>query len=100
MSHRSLLLHLSFLPGNYNVRADQLSRGVTISTEWSISDTDYKTLLHLAEFEPRIDLFATGLNSRCKKYISPCPNPHAVAIDAFDHCWDKWRMLYLFPPTQ
>ena len=38
VSRRSLTLHLSFLPGNYNVRADQLSRGVAISTEWSSSD--------------------------------------------------------------
>ena len=52
VSRRALTLHLSFLPGNCNVRADQLSRGVTISTEWSISDTDYKTLLHLAGFGP------------------------------------------------
>ena len=22
-----------------------------------------------------------------------------MLIDAFNHCWDSWRILYLFPPT-
>ena len=99
VTRRSITLRLSFLPGNYNVRADQLSRGIAISTEWSLSDNDYETLLHRAGFIPQIDLFATDLNTRCELYMSPCPDPRAVAIDAFNHCWDNWRTLYLFPPT-
>ena len=98
MFRRSIALHVNFLPGNYNVRADRLSSGTTISTEWSISDADYATLLHLVGFVPQIDLFATVLNNRCELYMSPCPDPRAVAIDAFNHCWDDWDMLYLFPP--
>ena len=31
--------------------------------------------------------------------MSPCVNLQAVAIDAFNHCWDSWDLLYLFPPT-
>ena len=96
---RSINLHLSFLPGNYNVRADQLSRGQTISTEWSINDPDFQNLLGLAGFQPQIDLFATDLNNRCDLYMSPCPDLQAVGIDAFNHCWDTWDRLFLFPPT-
>ena len=62
------------------------------------SATTIATLLHLVGFVPQIDLFATGLNTRCKLYMSPCPDSHAVAFDAFIHCCDSWRVLYLFPP--
>ena len=30
--------------------------------------------------------------------MSPCPDSQAVGVDAFNHCWDSWRALYLFPP--
>ena len=38
------------------------------------------------------------VNNRCGLYMSPCPDLQAVAIDAFNHCWDSWDLLYLFPP--
>ena len=49
---KCISLLLSFLPDNYNVRADQLSRGLAISTEWSISDRDFVALLCLVGFVP------------------------------------------------
>ena len=96
MFSRSISLRLSLLPGNYNVRVDQLSRGLVISTEWSISNRDFLALLRLVGFVPQIDLLATGLNNRCDLYMSPCPVLQAVAIDAFNHCWDSWNLLCLF----
>ena len=89
----SISLRLSFLPDNYNVRVDQLSGGLTISTAWSINDQDFQELLGLAGFGPQIDLFATDLNNRCDLCISPCPDLQAVGIDAFNHCWDSWDLL-------
>ena len=100
MFRRSIALHVNFLPGNYNVRAVQLSRGLAISTEWSISDQDFLALLRLVGFVPQMDLFATGLNNRCGLYMSPCADFQAVAIDVFNHCWDDWDLLYLFPHTR
>ena len=96
---RSINLHLSFLPGNYNVRADQLSRGLPISTEWSISKEDFDKILQLVNFVPQIDLFATDLNHKVDLYMSPCPDHQAVAVDAMNNSWDKWDYLYLFPPN-
>ena len=93
---RSLDLHLSYIRGNYNVRADQLSRGTVISTEWTLNPQNYKHLLQKLAFVPQVDLFATDLNKKCSLYMSPCPDQQAVAIDSFNN---KWDYLYLFPPT-
>ena len=85
MIQMSIHLHLSFLPGNYNVWVDQLSRGLPISTEWPTSDQDFQALLQMLGYTPQIDLFATDLNNRCCLYMSPGPDLQAVAIDAFNH---------------
>ena len=90
---------LPFIPDNFNVRAEQLSRGLTISTEWSINIQDFQELLGLAGLQPQLDLFATDLNNRCDLYMSPCPDLLAVGFDAFNHCWGNWGRLFLFPQT-
>ena len=38
----SISPRLSFIPDNFNVRAEQFSRGLTISTEWSINIQDFQ----------------------------------------------------------
>ena len=48
--------------------------------------------VHSPDRPIRIGPFMT---TRCDVYMSPCPDPHAVAVDAFYHCWDGWRTLYL-----
>ena len=90
---------MSFIPGNYNVRADQLSKGSTISTEWSFSERDFHLLLKKLSFVPRVDLFSTDLNRKCRLYRAQCPDHRAVAVDSFSNSWDSWVYLYLFPPT-
>ena len=48
---------------------------------------------------PEVDFFATDLNHQTSLYLSPCPDPAAVAIDAFNVDWSQWNVIYLFPPT-
>ena len=74
----SISPRLSFIPDNFNVRAEQFSRGLTISTEWSINIQDFQELLGLAGLQPQLDLFATDLNNHCGLYMSPCPGLLAV----------------------
>ena len=98
-ARRSLNLRLKFLRGSFNVIADQLSRDTVISTEWSISHTDFLRILEKAGFTPQVDLFATSLNNKTPVYLSPCPDPQAHAIDSMSVSWNTWDLLYLFPPT-
>ena len=92
------MLYISHIQGSFNVIADQLSRKVEISTEWSLSPRDFQKILRL---NPRlqVDLFATSLNNQLQTFISPCPDEKAAAVDALSTPWDKWKHFYIFPPT-
>lgn len=44
-----------------------------------------------------IDLFASKINNKCKKFVSWFPDPEAFAIDAFNLSWSN-IYFYIFPP--
>lgn len=46
---------------------------------------------------PSIDLFASSLNAKCKKYVSWKPDANAMYIDAFTLEWSQFY-FYAFPP--
>ena len=46
---------------------------------------------------PQVDLFATALNHRLPRYMSPCPDPQALEVDAMYQRWDNLE-AYAFPP--
>ena len=91
-------LKVSHIAGTFNVLADQLSRNTPLSTEWTLSPRDFQKILRM---NPRlqVDLFATKLNKKLPVYVSPCPDPTAVAVNALTIAWDKWEHLYMYPPT-
>ena len=33
-------------------------------------------------------------------FISPIPDPLAVGVDAFSVDWNRWTLVYLFPPVR
>ena len=47
--------------------------------------------------KPKIDLFASHLNTKCTKYVSDKPDPDAYHANAFSLCWLDLN-LYIFPP--
>ena len=91
-------ISIAHIQGCFNVLADQLSRGVELSTEWSLATKDFQRIL---KWNPllQVDLFATSLNNQLHTFISPCPDSKAAAVDAISTSWDQWKHLYLFPPT-
>ena len=92
------ILYISHIKGTFNVIADQLSRRTEISTEWSLPPETFQKI-RLWNPKLQVDLFATHLNNQLPTFISPCPDERAVAIDALSTPWDKWKHLYIFPPT-
>ena len=44
-----------------------------------------------------VDMFASRLNAKLKKYVSFFPDHDAYAIDAFSMTWRNY-LLYMFPP--
>ena len=91
-------LTVSHIQGKYNIVADQLSRNIALSTEWSLPPEAFKEIMMMNP-HLQIDLFATRLNNQLKTYISPCPDRRAVAVDAMAIPWDRWDHLYLYPPS-
>ena len=47
--------------------------------------------------KPKVDLFATRANAKCKKYVSRFLGPFSFAIDAFTLNWSSFY-FYAFPP--
>ena len=92
-------LTISHIQGKFNVLADQLSRGTTLSTEWSIPPKKFKQTILKKNPNLQVDLFATSLNHQLKTFVSPCPDQEAVAVDAMSIPWDRWEHLYAFPPS-
>ena len=48
-------------------------------------------------FRPMVDLFATQFNHRLPLYVSPVPDPEALAVDAMSVSWEN-LLGYAFPP--
>ena len=87
-----------FLSGLQNVLADAMSRkGQVLPTEWTLHQEVCRDLWRLWG-QPSVDLFATVQNFRLQAFVSPFPDPVAIASDAFLFDWNHLE-LYAFPPT-
>ena len=76
-----IVLRAKHIPGSRNVLADSLSRGGQIqTTAWSLNPKVFLSLTRLWG-TPTIYLFATRRNTRLPRYVSPIPDPGAVAVD-------------------
>ena len=93
---RNNILSAQHLPGKENTVADRASRIFDVNTEWSLSNSIFEKIeSQFGSFE--IDLFASRLNKKCKKFISWKPDPEAYMVDAFLTNWGD-IYFYAFPP--
>ena len=83
----SICLVPKHLSGSLNVLADQSSRLDPVSTEWSLDRDTFKWACSLTS-PPQVDLFATRENHLLPRYVSPCPDPAAVEVNALSIQWD------------
>lgn len=91
---RNIHLFASYIKSCLNRDADDQSRNIDI--EWELGSYYYKRII--SKFgEPEIDLFASRINNKCKRYISWKRDPYAYDIDAFTVDWNKF-FFYAFPP--
>jgi hypothetical protein len=85
------------IPGRFNVIADRLSRQhQVLHTEWQLQPMIlYRVFSHWGI--PQVDMFATVHNAQLPTFVSPVPDPRAIAVDALSLSWeDRW--MYMFPP--
>ena len=96
--HFHITLKARHIPGCLNVMADLLSRSNQVqSTEWSLHPQVFKQICQ-KWFTPHVDLFATHLNHKLPRYVSPIPDPKALDIDALNINWTGLT-AYAYPPT-
>ena len=93
---RGMWISATHLPGTENVDADFESRHFNDRTEWSLNENIFTEIVQLFG-RPDIDLFASRLNNKCKRYVSWHRDPHAEHVDAFSISWHD-TYSYIFPP--
>ena len=97
-TRRQVTLKARHIPGRLNVIADKLSRlGQTIQTEWSLLPEVFEAICSRWHW-PQIDLFATSFNNKLPQFVSPMPDPLALAVDAPSLPWEDLD-AYAFPPV-
>ena len=96
-TRKQVTLKARHIPGRLNVVADKLSRlGQTIQTEWTLLPEVFEAICHRWHW-PQIDLFATSFNKKLPQFVSPMPDPKAIAVDALSLPWEELD-AYAFPP--
>ena len=94
---QNIIVRARHIPGCLNMIADHLSRpNQPISTEWSLHHEIVKRIFRLWG-TPEVDMFATVSNSHLPRFMSPIPEPRALAVDALSQDW-QGRSMYMFPP--
>ena len=100
MEHH-IALSVRHIPGRLNAIADSLSRaGQVISTEWTLHQRVVLQVLATWDQDPAltVDLFATRYTARLTRFVSPIPDPRALAVDAMSIEWNDMS-IYAYPPT-
>ena len=99
----SLQIHLAarHITGQLNVLADLASRvGQVVPSEWSLCDEAFTWLITQSPWgPPHLDLFANRLNHRVPRYVSPCQDSAAWAVDALSCRLPADWVIYAFPPV-
>lgn len=89
-------LTITHIPGVENVLADLRSRKFKDHLEWELNIKLFKIICDIWG-KPEVDMFASRLNAKIRKYVSWEPEPFNWRTDAFSF---KWTGLYIycFPP--
>ena len=97
LESQDIVARARHIPGCLNVIADHLSRPhQPIPTEFSLHPVIVKRIFRVWG-TPEVDMFATLSNSHLPRFMSPVPEPRALAVDALSQDW-QGRSMYMFPP--
>ena len=78
---RNITVVASYIESKKNKVADKESRKIRDNLEWTLKEKHFENLnREFGEFT--IDLFATRINSKCRRYYSYSPEPEAAGTDA------------------
>lgn len=92
---REIWVFASYIPSKENTNADRESRKTNIDTEWKLSEKNFSKIVRRWQ-KPEIDLFATRINAKVRKFCAWKRDPEAWCIDAFTLNWGQ-LFFYAFP---
>lgn len=93
---RNLWIFASYMPSKENEIAYLESRTLEPETAFELNQSVFSELCKTLR-APDIDLFASQINKKCKRYCSWKRDPGAMWVDAFTINWYPW-FFYAFPP--
>ena len=94
----NICLKICFISGVSNRRADFSSRNFAHhNTEWSLSEKCMQFIEKRCPFTMNMDLFASHLNFKFRRYCAWKPDPFAFAINCFNLDWSQFNS-FAFPP--
>ena len=94
---QNIIVRARHIPCCLNVIADHLScPNQPIPTEWSLHPEIVSRIFGFWGTTV-VDMFVTASNSHLPWFMSPIPEPRALAVDALSQDW-QGRSMYMFPP--
>lgn len=96
LRHRIVLL-AEHVAGAENGAADRLSRITPSRNEWHLRRSALAAAVTHFDVQPTIDWFASYNSHLCPRYVSRCPDPRAVAVDALRQPWHGEFGLFVPP---
>ena len=93
---RDLWLSAAHIAGKLNTTGDFESRDTRSPHEWKLDPVKLNEALRDLEVRPKIDLFASRINTQFPTYVSCRPDPGAFAIDALSLSLSNLE-FYAFP---
>ena len=97
LESQNIIVRARHIPGCLNVIADHLSHpNQPIPTEWSLHPEIVERIFRVWG-TPEVNMFATLSNSHLPRFMSPIPEPRALAVDALSQDW-QGRSMYMFSP--
>ena len=87
------------ITGQLNVLADLASIiNQVVPSEWSLCAAPFQWISLMSPWGyPMVDIFANRLSHRLTRYMSPCQDDQAEAIDALTAPWPN-KVIYAYPP--
>ena len=94
---KNIYLSAEHVRGVNNSEADYISRNQNNSGEWSLCQTTFMRIVKWFDIIPTIDLFATRINCKVRRFVSWHPDPQAICFDTFCQYFED-EIFYAFPP--
>ena len=80
---------VTHIPGIQNTETDLESRVNEVHTEWKLRENIISSICSQLNTNPKIDLFATRLNTQLSTFVSYRPDPKCIAVNALLLDWRK-----------